>query len=413
MVSTESLSLIIAHYCSCCILTSVFYRGDQFRKVYAEIAQLKAFVPTNTPFLALTATASNTTQSLISHSLRMDDPLVIAVRPDRPNIHYSVQRVSVRDVTVPFQWLAEELKKERRSTTKTVVFCRSIAACIKLYKHFLTYLRDDSYEPKGATHMISNRLFAMYHARVDDDDRQTILSVFRCSDSVCRILFSTVAFGMGVDIPDIHRVIHYGPPGDIESYFQESGRAGRDGKHARALLYLYPGSLLGYVDKSMKAYCNLELGKCRRKELLKYFPGNVLADCAIDPCHFCCDGCVHTCECGEKHEHIKLISNDNNDVDTDDESSPTCVLREVTEQQRHLLRCKLMDFRSILLLHSVTDTVTLYVGEDLACGLPVHTIDTIVQHCEQIHSVSDLEELCGIWQFTDRIINIIEDVFDD
>ena len=153
------------------------------------------------------------------------------------------------------------------------MFCRSISACTKLYKYFLTCLRNDSYEPRGASQSICNRLFAMYHARVDEDDKKTILEAFQPGDSKCRLLFSTIAFGMGVDIPDIRTVIHYGPSSDIESYFQESGRAGRDGKDSRAVMYVYPGSLLGHVDNNMKAYCTLEEGKCRWDELLKHFPG--------------------------------------------------------------------------------------------------------------------------------------------
>ena len=93
-------------------LLTLFCRGDQFRTVYAKIAHLKSFIPTNTPFLTLTATATNSTKALISRSLRLDDPLVIAVSPDRSNIHYSVVRIPVRNVTIPFKWLLEQLQKE-------------------------------------------------------------------------------------------------------------------------------------------------------------------------------------------------------------------------------------------------------------------------------------------------------------
>ena len=78
----------------------------------------------------------------------------------------------MRDVSLPFKWLLVELQKERKSLAKTIVFCRSIAACVKLYKHFITSLRSDSYEPKGVSPSIHNRLFAMYHARVDEDDKK-------------------------------------------------------------------------------------------------------------------------------------------------------------------------------------------------------------------------------------------------
>ena len=392
------------------LLVYLLHRGDQFRTVYANIAQLKSLIPTNTPFLALTATASCATKALISRSLRLDDPVVIAVSPNRPNICYSLVRISVRDVNTPFKWLLAELKDKRRNLDKTIVFCRSISACTKLYKHFLTCLRSDSYEPRGASQAISNRLFAMYHARVDEDDKKAILEAFQPGDSKCRLLFSTIAFGMGVDIPDVRTVIHYGPSSDIESYFQESGRAGRDGKDSRAVLYVYPGSLLGHVDNSMKAYCTLEEGTCRRDELLKHFPGKR----GHHPIHFhqphaCCDQCMRKCECGQEHKHAQsamecIVSGEQDE----DECSPTPD-RVVTESQLELLRSRLMDLRTCLL--APAGGSSLYVGEDLVCGLPMQTINTIVDNCKIIHTTSDLEELCGVWHLAGKIMQVFDDVF--
>ena len=284
--------------------------------------------------LALTATATSITKGLISRSLRLDDPLVISVSPDRPNVHYSVVRISVRDVTVPFKWLVEELQRERRNLGKTIVFCRSIAACVKLYKHFLTC---DSYNPHGASPSVPNRLFAMYHARVDEEDKKAILSAFQPADGTCRILFSTIAFGMGVDIPDVRTVIHYGHSGDVESYFQESGRAGRDGKESRAILCVYPGSLLGHVDKSMKAYCTLEEGKCRREELLKHFPGKRM-QISIRPPHACCNQCTQKCQCGQEQQHTIVTMSISGETVDEECSLPD---RTVTEQIQ-LLKSRLL-----------------------------------------------------------------------
>ena len=117
--------------------------------------------------------------------------------------------------------------------------------------------------------------------------KKEILAAFQRTDGTCRILFSTIAFGMGVDIPGVRTIIHYGSCSDIESYFQESGHAGRDGKESIALLYMYQGSLLGHVEKNMKAYCTLEEGKCHREQLLKHFPGESAHE-QISPPHACC-----------------------------------------------------------------------------------------------------------------------------
>ena len=82
------------------------------------------------------------------------------------------------------------------------------------------------------------------------------------------MLIATIAFGMGVDGKWVHRVIHYGPTKNVESYIQEIGRAGRDGTQS-CVYILYQGILLAHVDGYMKQY--VKTNHCRRKELLKHF----------------------------------------------------------------------------------------------------------------------------------------------
>ena len=129
---------------------------------------------------------------------------------------------------------------------------------------FLTELREESYEPCASPPSITARLFAMYHARVGDEDKKDIMKSIMKPNGNCRLLFSTTAFGMGVDAPNIRTVIHFGPPADMDDYFQECGRAGRDGIGSNAILYYYPGCLIGHVSKNMKEYCKL-VDKCRGK----------------------------------------------------------------------------------------------------------------------------------------------------
>ena len=76
---------------------------------------------------------------------------------------------------------------------------------------------------------VSTCLFGMYHAKITESQKTTLIVSFSASNGNCRVLFTTIAFGMGINIPDIQRVIHYGPSKDIEEYVQESGRGGRDG----------------------------------------------------------------------------------------------------------------------------------------------------------------------------------------
>ena len=76
----------------------------------------------------------------------------------------------------------------------------------------------------------------------DDDVKTYVMENFNSAEGHIRLLFATVAFGMGVDVKSLHCVIHYGPPHDIEEFIQESGRAGRDGQQSTSNLIVYPGA---------------------------------------------------------------------------------------------------------------------------------------------------------------------------
>ena len=195
-------------------------------------------MPTGTPVLALTATAAKSTDKVIVDSLHLCSNYVTIRRsPDHPNIHYSVVRAK-RDVTVSFQWLLLMLQQERRKTPKVIIFCRSINLCVAIYKYFITTMRESSYELDGQSQpSCCNCLFAMFHAQVDEEDKHNIISSFSSPSGICRVIFSTIAFGMGVDVPDIRTVIHYGPSSGVEEYVQESGRAGRVGMDSHVKLF--------------------------------------------------------------------------------------------------------------------------------------------------------------------------------
>ena len=134
----------------------------------------------------------------------------------------------------------------------------------------------------------------MFHSRVDDADKMKIMESVKDPAGTCRVLFCTIAFGMGVDIPNIRTVIHYGPSSDVDDYLQEAGRAGRDGVPSNAVLYCYPGCTLGHVSCAMKKYTMNE-DMCRRSMLMQSFAG----DHGISELnhHSCCDVCGQKCKC--------------------------------------------------------------------------------------------------------------------
>ena len=119
------------------------------------------------------------------------------------------------------------------------MFCKSIANCACLYRLFDFDLKGDGYILSGAKR-INNALFGMYHTEVTAYEKGTLLDSFAKPNGVCRILFCTIAFGMGLNISNIYRVIHDGPAGSVDQYVQESGRGGHDGCLREVVLYLYP-----------------------------------------------------------------------------------------------------------------------------------------------------------------------------
>ena len=289
--------------------------------------------------------------------------------------------------------------------------------CASLYKMFLTELKEERYEPRASPLSIPSCLFAMYHSRVGDDEKQQILQSMLNPQGNCRVLFSTTAFGMGLDVPNIHTVIHLGPPADMDDYFQECGRAGRDGIQSNAILYLYPGCLTGHVSNNMKEYCKLE-DKCHRRMLLQKFIGGIDTSTTGGVKHNCCDVCTRQCSCSVECPmqvcvQQKELNSWNEDDDGDEDSDGEEAVRTVTQTERGLLRTHLMEFRDTVLhsTHKQCEGVSAFVGDDIVCGLPSEMVDSVVDNCEFISDSFDVEEKCLVWNWASEILRIIDDVF--
>ncbi len=121
--------------------------------------------------------------------------------------------------------------------------------------------------------------------------REQVLTSFTTPGSSLRLLIATTAFGMGVDCREIRAIVHWGAPSDIEQYVQETGRTGRDGLQAEAVLH--QGKVSKHISQGMKDYVDNE-SKCRRKLLLKDFL--LYSDECVVKCK-CCDICSSTCTC--------------------------------------------------------------------------------------------------------------------
>ncbi|PLA74483.1 DNA helicase RecQ [Hydrogenovibrio sp. SC-1] len=253
--------------------------GHDFRPEYSQIGSLRqAFA--QVPFLALTATADEVTRQDILDRLQLQQPQVHISGFDRPNIRYRVA-----EKHQPMQQLLTFLADQAVVDQSGIVYCLSR----KRVEEVAQKLQQSGYSAKA------------YHAGLPSDIRHSVHQQFM-RDEVT-IVVATVAFGMGIDKPNVRFVVHYDLPKNIEGYYQETGRAGRDGLPSEALL-LYGAQDVNtaryFVNQNPnEAQQRIEAHKleamvqfaeamtCRRKVLLHYFGESLEQNCGN------CDVCLN------------------------------------------------------------------------------------------------------------------------
>ncbi len=245
--------------------------------------------------MACTATATRSVHGEVIRSLEMSGCVRISKSPDRPNIYYKVEART--DVESDFAELLVSLRDNLVKTPRVIVYCRSLDICSNLYAHFHYELAESSYYPPDAPKLSDNRLFGMFHASTPQHNKDVILNSLLVPDGVVRVVFATVALGMGIDLQGVNTIIHYGAPQSIEDYFQESGRGGRSGESACSTVYWKPVDCP--IRKEPKTIQHRELisvraylentSVCRRKLLLEHLDPKC-AEPGEDP-QKCCDVC--------------------------------------------------------------------------------------------------------------------------
>lgn len=192
------------------------------------------------PVVALTVTASMRDVSEIKASLNLKNPLEGAGNPNWPNIYKKVFRKG--DDVDFFEELLNPIAiglKEKKVDYPITILYLPLKGCEFSFKFFQKKLGDDQYySPLNSVNKKpEKRLFAQYHAPQTSTMKDVMLKELSSPSSTIRVVFATVAMGMGVDIPPIRNIIHVGPPRTIREYFQETGRAGCDRKQSFAAGY--------------------------------------------------------------------------------------------------------------------------------------------------------------------------------
>lgn len=248
--------------------------GHDFRPEYAALGLLKSHFP-HVPMIALTATADVQTQQDIIQKLNYKPKQYIASF-NRPNIHY---HVIIKNN--PIKQLNQFLQTQAQQSG--IIYCGTRNGVERL----ALKLQELGYKARG------------YHAGLSHQERREVQTQFRYDQ--IDIVVATIAFGMGIDKPNVRFVIHHDLPKTIESYYQETGRAGRDGLPARALL-LYDPADSGRVRALIESLSNeaqkriehhklnhmlafAEATHCRRQILLRYF--NESYETACGNCDIC------------------------------------------------------------------------------------------------------------------------------
>lgn len=278
--------------------------GHDFRPEYRRIRTMIEDLGQKIPIIALTATATPKVRTDIVKTLKLENPNIFISSFNRPNLYYEIRPKLKKDETI--RNIIQFVKHNQGKSG--IIYC----------------LNRKTTEELAETLQVNGVRSAAYHAGLDAVSRSTVQDHFLMEE--IEVIVATIAFGMGIDKPDVRFVIHYDMPKSLENYYQETGRAGRDGLEGKCVGY-FSYKDMNKLDKFLrdKPVMEREIGaqhlgevvaysesaSCKRQFLLHYF-GEIFD---AKNCNGGCDSCAHPREKIDAKNYIKIAVQAVQDLD--------------------------------------------------------------------------------------------------
>jgi RecQ family ATP-dependent DNA helicase len=344
LASQDKLSLVAMDEAHC-----ISTWGHDFRPDYQGLYRIKEWVGEyNIPLLALTATATSHVEEDIKNFLQLSDPKVYKTSFDRPNLI-----ISVKPKPKEFKILLEILDEYIKDFS--IVYCKTRDKAEQVSE----FLKENDYNVD------------VYHAGLSANLRQEIQEKF--ANKKLNIIVATIAFGMGID-QDVHLVVHWGCPSDMESYYQEIGRAGRDGIESKCIMFydkddfrLSRYFLKSHTDLKYKRFKDEQISKmerycllnqCRRKIILTHFGEELIK-------HYTCSKCDNC----QRQGVVNTVAMDNL-------MFPIFIIAKTIFQ----LKCKLGTNKICLVLRGSKSKTIIEISRVITFGLLKELTDEQVKH---------------------------------